>query len=111
MTTLDALIERHGMPSFVKIDVEGAEPDVLSGLSHPVATLSFEYLPRALELVADCTHRLAELGDYRFAWSPGESFTLSGEWVTARELLASLRTRIAEQSSGDVYAALQGGAA
>lgn len=108
MTTLDALIERFGVPSFVKIDVEGAEPDVLSGLSHPVATLSFEYLPRALELVAECTRRLAELGEYRFAWSPGESFDLAGDqWRTGAELLTSLRTRAAQQRSGDVYATLR----
>ena len=25
MTTLDALIERHGVPDFVKVDVEGYE--------------------------------------------------------------------------------------
>ncbi len=108
MTTLDALIERFGAPSFVKIDVEGAETDVLAGLSHAVPALSFEYLPRALDLVAECARRLAELGHYQFAWSPGESFNLaSGSWVTSAELLASLRTHAAQQRSGDVYARLR----
>ena len=46
VTTVDALIERFGMPAFVKIDVEGAEPDALAGLSHRVPVLSFEYLPQ-----------------------------------------------------------------
>ncbi len=45
--TMDALIGRFGPPSFVKIDVEGGELAVLSGLSCPVRALSFEYLPRA----------------------------------------------------------------
>jgi FkbM family methyltransferase len=31
MTTLDALIAKHGMPAFIKIDVEGFERDVLAG--------------------------------------------------------------------------------
>ena len=104
VTTLDQLVERFGAPSFVKIDVEGAEADVLAGLSHAPRTVSFEYLPRALDLVAACTARLAELGDYRFTWSAGESFRLAGAWVTGPELVAALRTPAAQQRSGDIYA-------
>ena len=36
MTTLDELIARHGEPQFCKIDVEGFEHEVLSGLSRPL---------------------------------------------------------------------------
>lgn len=43
VTTLDKLIERFGRPSFIKIDVEGFEEQVLNGLSSPVPFLSFEY--------------------------------------------------------------------
>jgi len=111
VTTLDALIARYGTPSFVKVDVEGFEPDVLAGLSQPVRTVSFEYLPRALDLVEACASRLAELGDYRFTWSPGETFRLATErWLDAPELITSLGARAAQQRSGDVYAVLTRGA-
>ena len=42
--TLDDLIAKHGVPDFIKIDVEGNERKVLSGLSHAVKYISFEVL-------------------------------------------------------------------
>ncbi len=106
-TTLDALIERFGMPAFVKIDVEGAEPEVLAGLSQPVSAVSFEYLPRALDYVATGVARLCALGPYRFNWSPGESYRLVADrWLRDDELAAALETTDAQRRSGDVYARL-----
>lgn len=43
MTTLNALIEKHGTPVFIKIDVEGFEEETLQGLSYPIKALSFEF--------------------------------------------------------------------
>ena len=106
-TTLDLLIERFGTPAFVKIDVEGAEPSVLAGLSHPVPALSFEYLPRALDYARICVVRLSALGAYRYNWSPGESYRLAEErWMTGDELSVALETAAAQQRPGDVYARL-----
>src|SRR5262249_15363875 len=42
VTTLDALIARHGLPAFIKIDIEGFEAEALAGLTKPVPALSFE---------------------------------------------------------------------
>ena len=107
ITTLDALIAQHGTPSFAKIDVEGSEVEVLAGLSQPVRVVSFEFLSRAMDSVEACATRLAELGDYRFTWSAGESFRLETEpHLTAAELITSLRARSTQQHFGDVYAVL-----
>jgi FkbM family methyltransferase len=107
ITTLDRLIERWGAPAFVKIDVEGAEPAVLAGLSRAVPALSFEYLPAALAEVRACVDRLASLGPYRFNWSPGEAFQLaSSTWLSGNELLDRLESPAERQRSGDVYARL-----
>lgn len=106
-TTLDSLIAQFGMPAFVKIDVEGAEPSVLAGLSHPLPALSFEYLPDALDYARTCVSRLAELGSYRYNWSVGETFRLvSDHWMDAAELFAALETADMQRRSGDIYARL-----
>ena len=106
-TTLDALIARFGPPAFVKIDVEGAEPAVLDGLTRPLPALSFEYLPGALDGAESCVARLNALAAYRFNWSPGESYRLAAvRWLEGSELLAALRTPEARRRSGDVYARL-----
>lgn len=106
-TTLDALIERFGMPAFVKIDVEGGEPSVLAGLSRPVAALSFEYLPRALDYARRCTERLDAIAAYEYNWSCGESSQLADErWMSAAALMSALTTPLAQRRPGDCYARL-----
>ncbi|MGE0704465.1 MAG: FkbM family methyltransferase [Vicinamibacterales bacterium] len=110
VTTLDALIERYGTPVFVKLDVEGAEPSVLAGLTSPIKTLSFEYLPSALDFAAQCVSRIGQLGTYRYNWSIGESYRLASDrWLTPAELMAALDTREAQRRAGDVYAKLAAG--
>ena len=108
VVTLDALTARFGRPAFVKIDVEGAEPAVLAGLTRPVPALSFEYLPGALDYTRAGVDRLRALGGYRFNWSVGESHALaSAGWVDGETLLAALAAGPARRRSGDVYARLE----
>ncbi|HVY63876.1 MAG TPA: FkbM family methyltransferase [Gammaproteobacteria bacterium] len=105
LRTLDELIARFGEPAFVKIDVEGFEAEVLAGLSTPVRALSFEYLPAARDVALACIDRLAELGRYRYNWSPGESHALDEpRWRSAASMRAWLASLPPGSPSGDVYA-------
>lgn len=108
VTTLDALIRTHGSPVFVKIDVEGYEAEVLAGLTRPVPTLAFEYLPQALDVARDCVGRLEWLGDYGFNFVRGErpEFAAAG-WVDGASLLKALKAAACDGQPGDVYARLR----
>jgi len=103
--TLDDLIEQHGRPDFIKIDVEGAELDVLSGLSQSVPALSFEFTMIQRQLTVDCIERCLALGLIEFNVSMGESHQLAFEaWIDGQQLKAYLSALADEANSGDVYA-------
>ena len=107
VTTLDALIERYGVPRFCKIDVEGYEAEVLAGLSEPVPGLSVEFVSGGLEVAVACVRRLEALGSYEFNAITGErrSFMFDG-WQTGESMARWLGDGAGGASSGDVYARL-----
>lgn len=105
MTTLDALIAEHGEPRFVKIDVEGLEPDVLHGLSEPVPALSFEFTTIQRDAAHVCLARLTTLGTYEFNLSLGEDHRLRFDpWLDCDDIAAALDALPDSANSGDVYA-------
>lgn len=107
VATLDSLIERHGRPDFCKIDVEGYELEVVTGLSQPLPVLSFEFAVEYRDHAERVLARLEGLGFDRFNYAPEETFSLV--WDTWRDV-ATIRSHLAafsksEYAWGDVYAA------
>jgi FkbM family methyltransferase len=92
-TTLDRLMEIHGIPHFVKIDVEGFEPAVLRGMKRPVPYLSFEVnLPEFRAEGLECVERLVCIdahGAFNYAADLRRGLVLPA-WLPAGEFLAVL---------------------
>jgi FkbM family methyltransferase len=108
MTTIDALIARHGEPAFVKVDVEGLEHEVLRGLARPVRAMSFEFTTIQPDIALACVRRCARLGPYRFNAALGESQRwVHDEWLDADAISAWISGLPASANSGDVYAVLR----
>lgn len=64
LKTLDSVIAEHGVPRLCKVDVEGAELQVLRGLSHriPIITLEYHTDERGVGLARECIALLSEMG-------------------------------------------------
>jgi FkbM family methyltransferase len=108
VTTLDALVAEHGVPDFVKIDVEGHELAVLQGLGTPLPALSFEFTTIQRQVALDCIGRLAALGDYSFNISFGEEHALRHTgWQSAAAISAEIANVPDAANSGDIFARLE----
>jgi FkbM family methyltransferase len=88
-TTLENLIGEHGVPFYIKIDVEGHEQNALRGLNKSVPYISFEVnLPEFREEGLKCIRLLTELnseGEFNYvadcrrglarkSWRPSNEF-------------------------------------
>ena len=93
-TTIDELIRQHGVPFFVKIDVEGLELSALRGMQRPVPYLSFEVnLPEFRDEGLECIRVLAHLaptGRFNYILDCIHGLTLM-EWVPADEFADVLK--------------------
>lgn len=102
---LDELVARHGVPDYLKIDVEGFELQVLRGLSRPVPMTSVEFVPELWRRSVDCVGRLRELGPVEGNLVLGEETRFRYEsWLAPDDLAAELEA-LSDRVDlfGDVY--------
>jgi FkbM family methyltransferase len=85
-TTVEDLMAAHGVPAFIKIDVEGAEPRILRGMKRPVPCLSFEvnlpeFRPEGLECISSL-HGIDTNGRFNYAVDCAQGLVLD-RWIDA----------------------------
>lgn len=92
-TTLDRLIEEFGTPLFVKIDVEGHELEVVSGLSKKVPFISFEAnLPQFVEESVNIVEHLSAIDTGTVFKATNHELVEHDKWVSKDEIVKYLRT-------------------
>jgi FkbM family methyltransferase len=101
--TLDALIEKFGLPKYIKIDVEGFEESVLAGLSALPELLSFEFNTSFLDAALRCLEKFSQSG-CRFNFAIGEPHSLElDHWVEAGQLREKLQSLPSDRGYGDIF--------
>ncbi len=88
VTTIDMLIRRYGIPSFIKIDVEGFEYQVIKGLTQPIRNISIEFTPEIIDSAISCINYLSRFKETMFNYELYEHFSFaSSAWLTSRKMI------------------------
>ncbi|NMC07739.1 MAG: FkbM family methyltransferase [Candidatus Lokiarchaeota archaeon] len=108
VTTLDALIDKHGTPKYIKIDVEGYEWNVIQGLTRKVPCLTYEFHREFMADTKKCAAHLAGLGKVSFNYNLELNYkSTSPDWLTLDALFADLESREEENLKGDIIVKME----
>jgi FkbM family methyltransferase len=106
ITTIDDLISNFGMPRYIKIDVEGFELEVVSGMNVKAGIVSFEFTNEFVDHAIQIVQLLSNRGYSRFNIAIGENSVFSLQnWVTSAHISSILLNNRSNSGLwGDVYA-------
>jgi FkbM family methyltransferase len=82
--SLDSLIQKYGIPQFLKVDVEGYEYNVLQSLTQKVPSLCFEWAEEKKEEILLTLTYLQTLGYTRYALQFEDSYgyqVQESDWI------------------------------
>jgi len=99
------LIEDYGVPSFIKIDVEGFEYEVIKGLSHPVKFISFEFTPEYIESSIKIIDYISKQWNVLWDYPLGESMKLTLDFFVIDSKIINVLYGYRDDNKlfGDVY--------
>jgi FkbM family methyltransferase len=106
VVTLDSAIQCFGKPFYCKIDVEGWELEVLTGLTHPIPLVSFEFHlnERDVAKTIGCLQNLSRFGPARINITPAESATFHfQDWMPLDQFAAWFPGDLDRTLPGDHY--------
>jgi hypothetical protein len=109
VTTLDVAILKYGLPDYCKIDVEGYELEVLTGLSQAIPMISYEYHLRkdGLATALACLEHLSSFGELLVSISPSSKPARAGSrWLPKDEFVTLFRAAVPHMVGyhyGDIF--------
>lgn len=105
--TLDNMIEKYGVPNYIKIDVEGYEINVLRGLSQPIDVISIEFNPELCHKTIECIDYVDTMNDGKTTFNYGyrnDNHFMYEDWKTKEEIVEYLKSvNDFKFEFGDVY--------
>jgi FkbM family methyltransferase len=105
--TLDYMISKHGLPAYIKIDVETYEKEVIQGLSQSVKYLSFEYANTYPDITINILEMLAKLGFKEFTFGVSEWMPWPWQkWYNLEHFSEIIKSKASKSpiGAGDIYA-------
>jgi FkbM family methyltransferase len=106
--SLDKLISLYGIPDLLKVDVEGAEDNVLKSLTKQVKTICFEWASEMEDIIFNSIEHLDSLGYRKFHIQHEDAYDYKPiEYeFTKDELIDIIKTKIPKVDWGMIWTTL-----
>lgn len=90
--TIDQLVEKYGIPTYIKIDVEGYEYNVLKSMSKKYCPIGFEWAEEKKDELLLSLDYLKELGFENFCLQKEDNYTFVPEkWISYTEIYETVK--------------------